>query len=96
MASGCSSRTALQQAGINDNTLSKIANAPDALIQNNMVNLLHSRLGDIVRGTLDNLATAIEKDATIIAGATPEQLDAALAKLRAEFAALDPNKLPEV
>jgi hypothetical protein len=30
------------------------------------------------------------------AGATPEQLDAALAKLRTEFAALDPTKLPEV
>lgn len=30
------------------------------------------------------------------AGATPEQLEAALSKLRAEFAALDPTKLPEV
>lgn len=66
-------KTALQQAGINENTLSKIANAPDAIIQNNMVNLLHARLGDIVKGVLDNLATAIEKDATLIAGATPEQ-----------------------
>lgn len=30
------------------------------------------------------------------AGAKPEQLEAALLKLRAEFAALDPTKLPEV
>jgi hypothetical protein len=66
-------KTSLQQAGIDDRMLSKIANAPDVIIQNNMINLLHARLGDIVRGTLDNLATAIEKDATLIAGATPEQ-----------------------
>lgn len=66
-------KSAMQQAGISESTLSKIANTPDALIQNNMVNLLHARLGNIVRGTLDNLATAIEKDATLIAGATPEQ-----------------------
>ncbi|HQT98323.1 MAG TPA: hypothetical protein PK416_10685 [Thermodesulfobacteriota bacterium] len=30
------------------------------------------------------------------AGATAEQLEEALVKLRAEFAALDPTKLPEV
>lgn len=66
-------KSALQQAGITDSMLSKIANAPDALIQNNMVNLLHARLGNIVRGVLDNLGTAIEKDATLLAGATPEQ-----------------------
>lgn len=30
------------------------------------------------------------------AGASPEQLEAALTKVRAEFAALDPNTLPEV
>ncbi len=30
------------------------------------------------------------------AGASPEQLEAALTKVRVEFAALDPNKLPEV
>ena len=30
------------------------------------------------------------------AGLTPEQLEAALKKVRAEFAALDPTKLPEV
>ena len=30
------------------------------------------------------------------AGASPEQLEAALSKLRAEFHALDPTKLPEV
>ena len=30
------------------------------------------------------------------AGASPEQLEAALTKLRAEFALLDPTKLPEV
>lgn len=30
------------------------------------------------------------------AGASPEQLEAALTKVRAEFNALDPTKLPEV
>ena len=30
------------------------------------------------------------------AGASPEQLEAVLTKVRAEFAALDPTKLPEV
>ncbi len=30
------------------------------------------------------------------AGASPEQLEAALSKVRAEFQALDPTKLPEV
>lgn len=30
------------------------------------------------------------------AGATPEQLEAVLTRVRAEFAALDPTKLPEV
>ena len=30
------------------------------------------------------------------AGASPEQLEAALTKVRAEFALLDPTKLPEV
>jgi hypothetical protein len=30
------------------------------------------------------------------AGASPEQLEAAVKKIRVEFAALDPSKLPEV
>ena len=42
----------------------------------------------IVEANLRRLAAEV--------GATPEQLEAVLTKVRAEFAALDPNKLPEV
>jgi hypothetical protein len=34
---------------------------PDTIIANNMTNMLHARLGDIVKGALDNLTTAAEK-----------------------------------
>ena len=42
----------------------------------------------IIEQNLKRLAAA--------AGASPEQLEATLAKVRAEFSVLDPTKLPEV
>lgn len=50
-------KSAMQDAGLKDHKLQKIKMAPDVIIANNMVNMLHARLGDIVRGVLDNLHT---------------------------------------
>jgi len=55
-------KSAMQQAGLKDNRLQAILEAPDVLIANNMTDMLHARLGDMVRGALDNLASAAEKD----------------------------------
>jgi hypothetical protein len=54
-------KSAMQQAGLKDNRLQRILEAPDTIIANNMTNMLHARLGEIVKGTLDNLTTAGEK-----------------------------------
>jgi hypothetical protein len=51
----------MQQMGIREATVGKVSQAPNVFIANNMTNMLHARLGDIVRGALDNLATAAEK-----------------------------------
>jgi len=51
-------KSALQQAGLKDSKFHAILMAPDDIIAANMTNMIYARLGDIVRGTLDNLATA--------------------------------------
>jgi hypothetical protein len=55
-------KSLMQQAGLKDNMLQRILDAPDLLIANNMTHMLHARLGDMVRGALDNLAAVAEKD----------------------------------
>lgn len=55
-------KSKMQEMGLLENKLDKILRAPDTVIANNMTNMLHANLGDIVRGALDNLATAAEKD----------------------------------
>lgn len=55
-------KSAMQQAGLLEHKLDKIIRAPDEIIANNMTNMLHARLGDMVRGALENLAKAAEKD----------------------------------
>jgi len=55
-------KSAFQEAGITSNKMQAIIDAPDAIIAHNMTNMLHAKLGDIVRGSLDNLAT-LAKDA---------------------------------
>lgn len=54
-------RSGLQQAGLLGHRLDQIARAPDAIIANNMTNMLHARMGDIVKGALENLASVAEK-----------------------------------
>lgn len=54
-------KSAMQDAGLKDNALQRILEAPDTIIANNMTNMLHARLGDMVKGALDNLATAAER-----------------------------------
>lgn len=55
-------RTALSEKVPFADRLQKIVDAPDAIIANNMTAQLHSRLGSIVRGVLDD-TEAIIKDA---------------------------------
>lgn len=54
-------KSAMQQKGLFGHRFDKILRTPDTLIANNMTNMLYNRWGDIVRGALDNLATAAEK-----------------------------------
>ncbi len=54
-------KSSMQEAGLLGNKLDRVLRAPDTIIANNMTNMLHSRLGDIVKGSLDNLASAAEK-----------------------------------
>ena len=54
-------KSSMQEMGLREARLEAIRTAPDTIIANNMTNMLHARLGDIVRGVLDNLATAAEK-----------------------------------
>lgn len=54
-------KSALQDAGVRDSWRQKIVDAPDIIIANNMANMLHARAGEIVRGVLDNLATAAKE-----------------------------------
>lgn len=56
-------RSGFQQAGLDANKLTQIARAPDAIIANNMTNMLHARMGDIVEGALENLKTVAEQAA---------------------------------
>jgi len=55
-------KTAMQQLGLKDSKLQQVLDAPDTIIANNMTNMLHARLGDIVKGALDNLAVAAAND----------------------------------
>lgn len=54
-------KSAMQESGLKANILDRVHSAPDAIIANNMTNMMHARLGDIVKGALDNLMTAAEK-----------------------------------
>jgi hypothetical protein len=54
-------KSGLQEAGVRDHLYQRIVDAPDIIIGNNMTNMLHARLGEIVRGVLDNLATAAKE-----------------------------------
>lgn len=54
-------KTGMQQAGLLGHRFDKILTAPDTIIANNMTNMLYARWGDIVKGALDNLATAAER-----------------------------------
>jgi hypothetical protein len=58
-------KSAMQEAGLKDNRLQRILEAPDTIIANNMTNMLYARLGSLVRGSLDNLAAAAEADPSL-------------------------------
>jgi hypothetical protein len=51
-------RTALQEKGITESLLNKIATAPDVMIEHNMVNMLQHRLGDVMKGVLKSMEKA--------------------------------------
>jgi hypothetical protein len=55
-------KTQMQQAGIDSHRLQLIHEAPDAIITSQMTNMLHARMGNIVKGAFDNLKTLAEKD----------------------------------
>jgi hypothetical protein len=60
-------KSQMQEMGLKENRLDKIVHAPDALIAANMTHMLSARIGDIVKGSLDNLAAAAAKDPEIAA-----------------------------
>lgn len=71
-------KSAMQEAGLKESMLQRIIEAPDTMIANNMTNMLHARLGDMVRGTLDNLQAAAARDPELAA----EMLQAGLVLTR--------------
>jgi len=54
-------KSLMQEQGLLEHRLDQIVRAPDDLMAANMTNMLSARWGDIVRGALDNLATAAER-----------------------------------
>lgn len=62
-------KSAMQQAGLDENKLSKIADAPNAIIASNMTNMLYNRMGDIFQGALENAGKTVSEDPALAAEA---------------------------
>lgn len=64
-------KSSMQDMGLRDLMLDKIVRAPDEIIASQMTNMLHARLGDIVKGTLDNVVATLD-DPTLDAATRAE------------------------